>query len=142
MVPFDGSPLARTALARAAAFGEARDEAVVAATVIPSGREYARERGWLDPGSEFDAGEIRAYLRAHVESVAPEARFRCQHVDSRLSYGDIARRLRDIARDEDATVVFLGSENVGRIAKPVGSIGGNVAARTDYDLYLVQRADE
>jgi len=137
-VPFDGSDLAETALERAVALGDGVTADVVAATVIPHDRNYARDRGWLDDGESFDADHIEGLLRQRVAELAPGAEFRCLTVDAHVSSGGIATRIRDMANDADADVVFLGSENVGSVAAPVSSIGSNVAKRVPYDIYLVQ----
>ncbi|MFB6296952.1 MAG: universal stress protein [Salinirussus sp.] len=142
VVPFDGSRLARTALSRAGYLGAQCGIPVLAVTVLPEDTDYARKRDWLDPGEQFDADRIEDRLREQVHGIAPDATFQCHRVRRRLDYGAIARIVRDTAERAGADVVFLGSENVGRIAKPISSIGGNVAARVDYDIYLVQKASE
>ena len=141
VVPFDGSALARTALARAATIADCRGERLLAVTVLPTNASYAREKGWLGRTETFDADAVAERLEAEVREVAPDAEFQCEEVQSRVQQSGVARRLRNTIENVDATTVFLGSENVGRIAKPISSIGTNVAARTDYDIYLVQRAD-
>ena len=37
-------------------------------------------------------------------------------------------------------VVFVGSDNAGRIARPVSSVSSSVAAERAYDVYLVRDA--
>jgi hypothetical protein len=114
---------------------------VVAVTVIPGRGDYAREQGWVEGPGTPDPGAIAERLGRQVRAVAPAAEFRSQQVRGRVDRAEIVRRLRTVARETGASTVFLGSENVGRIAKPISSIGSNVAARTDYDIYLVQRPD-
>jgi hypothetical protein len=79
-----------------------------------------------------------ARLTDRDSAVAPEADYRTQYVEGRLSSGAIARKLRDIARDVDASVVVMGSENVGQTVPPASTVSGKVAARLDTDLYVVQ----
>jgi nucleotide-binding universal stress UspA family protein len=140
-VPYDGSELATAALEQATTLGVGVDADIVVATVIPQDREYAAERGWIDNAAGFDGEQIEASLRTQVAAIAPDADFRATHVNSYVSAGNIATRLRDIAVEIEADIVFLGSENVGSIAAPVSSIGSNVATRVPYDIYLVQSRD-
>ncbi|WP_340097853.1 universal stress protein [Salinibaculum salinum] len=140
-VPFDGTELAVAALKRADSLATGTGAEIVVATIIPKDREYALERGWLDSNETFEIEAVRDTLRSQVAEIALDAEFRCESVRSYISAGNIATRLRDIATDIDADVVFLGSENVGSIAAPVGSIGSNVATRVPYDIYLVQSRD-
>jgi nucleotide-binding universal stress UspA family protein len=135
-VPYDDSTLARQALQRASEL--ATGQQILVATVVPKYAPYAREKGWLDDDEEFDAERVEARLREAVHDIAPAAELRCEHIHPHASAGDIVTELRDMAREVDADVVFLGSENVGSIAAPVASIGSNVATRVPYDIYLVQ----
>ncbi|GGN11709.1 universal stress protein [Halarchaeum nitratireducens] len=141
-VPFDGSVLSRTALVRAVEFADAFEERVVAAAVIPAGnRDYARERGWLHPDESFDRSRIVARLHQQVASIAPAADFEHVIVDRFAPSGTIAGELRDLARDEDASIVFIGSENAGGISSTLGSVGASVAAEDAYDIHIVQNGD-
>ena len=138
VVPFDGSELSRLALRRAAVMSAAFDAAVHAVTVVPRGADYARDQGWIDADEPFDGDRIVERLRAQVAEVAPDATYHAQRVDSRLPRGSIAKRLRRFAREHDANVVFVGSENAGRVVTPISSVGGTVAADEDYDVYVVR----
>jgi nucleotide-binding universal stress UspA family protein len=134
-VPYDGSPLAQAALERAGTLTE--NATVVVCTVIPDNADYARKKGWLDD-EPFDSDEVEQRLTGAIRDVVPDADVRCLHVRPHINAGGIVTRIRDMAEDVEADVVFLGSENVGRIAAPVASIGSNVATRVPYDIYLVQ----
>ncbi|MEF8870114.1 MAG: universal stress protein [Haloarculaceae archaeon] len=140
-VPYDGSKLAVAALDQAVTLATGTGADIVVATIVPKDRDYALERGWLGETERFDVDAVQETLRAQVAEIAPNAEFRCNTIRSYASAGNIATRLRDIAMDIEADVVFLGSENVGSIAAPVGSIGSNVATRVPYDIYLVQSRD-
>jgi|AntRauTorcE11898_2_1112593.scaffolds.fasta_scaffold49517_1 nucleotide-binding universal stress UspA family protein len=137
-VPYDGSRLAVAALEQAVTLATGTGADIVVATIVPKDRDYAVERGWLDASETFEVEAVQKTLRAQVTEIAPDAEFRSSTVQSYASAGNIATRLRDIAMDIEADVVFLGSENVGSIAAPVSSIGSNVASRVPYDIYLVQ----
>ncbi|GAB7094634.1 universal stress protein [Halolamina litorea] len=139
LVPFDGSTLAEAALSRAVQFAEAFDETVLAVAVVPQGNtNYAREHGWIDPGDPFDADAIAATLGDQVAALAPEASFRAEPVSRGARAGSIARVIRRLARTEDAPMVFVGSENAGRLVTNLTSVGGNVAADRQYDVVIVR----
>jgi nucleotide-binding universal stress UspA family protein len=139
VVPFDGSELAATALVRAVEFAAVLDERVVTVSVIPEGNaSYARERGWLDPGEEFDLESVVAHLHEAVTAHAPAAEFRYEVVGRRAPPGTIATRLRERARAEGASMVFVGSENAGRLVSSLSSVGETVAADDAYDVVIVR----
>ncbi|GAB6862611.1 universal stress protein [Haloplanus litoreus] len=142
VVPFDGSDLAEAALARAVTFGSVLDEHVVSVSVIPSrNASYARERGWLDPGEPFEREAVVAALHEDVAETAPNAEFRYETVGRHATPGRIASRLREIAREEDASMVFVGSENAGRLVSTLSSVGETVATDDAYDVVIVRHTD-
>lgn len=139
LVPFDGSPLAKAALGRAVQFGESLDEPVVAVSVVPQQNAvYARGKGWLDAGEPFDMDAVVARLRDRVAEQAPEATFRHEVVSRSAQSGTIARTLRRVARAVEAKIVFVGSENAGRLVTSLSSVGGNVASDPTYDVLIVR----
>ncbi|MFC5278068.1 universal stress protein [Halorubrum rubrum] len=139
VVPFDGSVLAEAALVRATEFGNVFDEVVLAVSVIPKGNaDYARENGWIGPDEEFDMRSVVATLHEQVTDLCPSADFRHTVVDRYARSGSIAKRLRKVAREEDASMVFLGSENAGAIVSAVGSVGSTVATDDAYDVVIVR----
>ncbi|MFB6108260.1 MAG: universal stress protein [Haloplanus sp.] len=138
VVPFDGSDLASAALARASEFGDALDQPVLAVTVVPTGNAaYARERGWLGADEPFDVESVVASLRDRVATIAPDADFEHAVVERYASSGTIAREIRTMARREDASMVFVGSEHAGNIVSSVSSVGGSVSAEHAYDVVVV-----
>lgn len=139
IVPFDGSELAEAALVRATEFGVVFDEDVLAVSVIPQNNaRYARERGWVDSDEEFDMESIVSHLHEQVVNLAPSADFRHAVVDQSAPSGAIAGCIRDVAKHEDASMVFIGSENAGHMVVGVSSVGGPVAADEAYDVVLVR----
>jgi nucleotide-binding universal stress UspA family protein len=139
VVPFDGSELAAAALVRAVEFGDVLDERVVSVSVIPDGNAaYARERGWLEADEPFDREAVVATLHEDVAALAPNAEFRYETVGRRATTGTISKRLREIARKEDASMVFVGSENAGHLVSSLSSVGGTVAADDAYDVVIVR----
>ena len=142
VVPFDGSDLSRTALVRAAKFGAVLEQRVVAVTVIPhENARYARERGWLEADEEFDLRNVVATLHEEITELAPAANFTHQVVDRYAPTGTIARYVRKIAEEEGATMVFIGSDNAGRVVTSVSSVGSAVASDRNYDVVIVRRAE-
>lgn len=139
VVPFDGSQLAKAALVRATEFGNVFDEDVLAVSVIPNGNtNYAREHGWITQDEEFDLESVVATLHEQVTDLCPSANFRHKTVGKYAQPGQIAQRLRKIARNEDASMVFIGSENAGRIVTTVSSVGVTVATDQSYDVVIVR----
>ena len=137
IVPFDGSKLSKAALVRAAQFDTLLQEGVIAVTVLPrNNTEYARERGWLDENEPFDAEAIVGSLRSTVADIAPEAEFRYEVVDRYAPVGTVAGRLRQFARENTASIVFLGSENAGRIVSGF-TVGASVSADRAYDTMII-----
>ncbi|WP_254840752.1 universal stress protein [Natronomonas marina] len=139
VVPFDGSELAETALVRASEFADVLDERVLAVTVVPRrNKQYAREHGWLGPEEPFDVKSIISSLHERVVDLVPEADFRHITVDKYAPTGTISTQISKAARQEDASMVFLGSENAGRIVTSVTSVGGNISSRGGYDIVIIR----
>ncbi|MEF8902062.1 MAG: universal stress protein [Halovenus sp.] len=139
VVPFDGSELAEAALVRATEFGNVFDEDVLAVSVIPEGNtDYAREHGWIGQDEEFDLESVVSTLHEQVTDLCPSADFRHKVVDRYAPSGSIAKRLRKVTREEDASMVFIGSENAGHIVSAVGSVGSAVATNDAYDVVIVR----
>lgn len=142
LVPFDGSSLAEAALARAAEFGKLRDEAVLVLTVLPDEEAFARERGWIGEGDTYDPEAVAARFEQRVAELAPGARFRAEHVDAESMRAwatvDVSRTIREVAHEVDASIVFVGSENAGRVTTPITSVGTPVSEDPDYDVHIVR----
>jgi nucleotide-binding universal stress UspA family protein len=139
VVPFDGSDLAEAALVRATEFGNVFDEDTLAVSVIPKGNtDYAREHGWIGQDEEFDMESVVSTLHEQVTDLCPSADFRHKIVDRHAPSGSIAKRLRKVAREKDATMVFLGSENAGHLVSAVGRVGSTVATDDAYDVVIVR----
>lgn len=139
VVPFDGSDLAEAALGRAIEFAAVLDEPVVAVVVVPTeNRAYARERGWIAEDEPFEPKTVVSRLREQVLEVDPEAAFDHVVVDEYATSGTIASRIRRFARGVDASMVFVGSENAGRVVSGIGSVGATVAGEPTYDVVIVR----
>lgn len=141
-VPFDGSALSRSALVRAREYASGADRQILVFAVVPAPASYARGKGWLAAEEPFDRGAIETRLRACVYALAPSARFNALHVADRLPKGAIANRLRRVADQRDVEAVFLGSENAGRVFRPLSSVGGAIATDEDYDVYIARLVAE
>jgi nucleotide-binding universal stress UspA family protein len=140
LVPFDGSDLSESALVRATALGEAFDESVLAVTIIPQhNAEYARERGWLGPDEECDHQMVVSRIHERVTDIAPSADFQHRTVGRYASAGSIATQLRKTAKDTDATLVAIGSDNAGHMVSSIHSVGSTVAADDMFDVLIVRQ---
>ncbi|MBV0902200.1 universal stress protein [Haloarcula salina] len=143
VVPFDGSAYAEAALVRAREFAPAVDETVQAVTVVPrNNARYARERGWLGPGEPFDLDAVVDTLAEQVHEVAPLASFHHETCTREVSGNTIARPIRKFARQEGATMVFIGSDSAGRLTRRLSSVGERVSADVAYDVVIVRRLPE
>jgi nucleotide-binding universal stress UspA family protein len=145
LVPFDGSTLAKAALERATEFAAYRDEDVVALTVVPDDAEFAEERGWINPDDEYDPDGVCADFEAQVQAVAPDAQFRCERPTESQSMtatviDDVTRAIRQVADELEASIIFIGSENAGRVSRPVTSVGSPLSEDPRYDVHIVRHA--
>ncbi|EMA41146.1 universal stress protein [Halobiforma nitratireducens] len=139
VVPFDGTALSRAALLRADRFSTVLEKDVVAVTVVPKGNaEYAHEKGWLEDDESFSLRTVLSRVHQDVVDTVPQANFRHVVVDRYASPGTVATRLRRVAREVDASMVFIGSENAGRIVNNISSVGATVAAERTYDVVIVR----
>ena len=139
VVPFDGTELAAAALDRATEFAAVFDERIVVFSVVPTGNtEYTRERGWVERGESFDTEAVVERLREQVRTLAPDAEYRYETVGKFTSSGTISSRVREFAREVNASTVFIGSENAGHMVVGVSSVGGAIAAENAYDVVIVR----
>lgn len=138
LVAYDDSPLARVALDRAVEFA-AQDRDVVAVTVIPRSASDARSRGWLDDDG-FDPKGVEERLRSRIEKQHTGVGFRAIHVEPAPASASIGLAIRRLARQVDAEIVFLGSQNAGRIVTNIVSVAQNVATDLAYDVHIVRSA--
>ncbi|RQG99587.1 universal stress protein [Natrarchaeobius oligotrophus] len=139
-VPFDGTELAEAALVRAVEYGNALDEPVAAVTVVPERKRYAREKGWIDDEDEsFDVEAVIERLRDRVHALAPSATFEYERIREFPPEERIADLVERLALRHDPSVVFLGSDNVGRVVTPLTSVGVHVAAERSYDVFIVRQ---
>jgi len=62
-------------------------------------------------------------------------------VDKYAPRGRVSREVRELAVERDATVVFIGSDNAGRMVGGITSVGQNVSADDRYDVHIVRHVD-
>lgn len=137
IVAFDGGALSEAALRRASTFARATDERLVVVSVLPTDEVLAREYD-LPTDDEYDPEAAADRLREAVRETAPGAEFRIESVDAYAGKRRIAREITRAAREEDASVVFVGSDDAGRVVQPVSSVGGAVASADDFDVFIVR----
>ena len=149
LVPFDDSPLSRAALQRASEFAGFMDQEVVALTVIPEDDlDYAEEHGWLTERTPFTVEAIADRLESRAREIAPNVRFRYETLADEEGEEpvatrtlDVVRKVRQVANEEDTTMLFLGSENAGRVTSPLSSVGSPLSEDAAYDIHIVRHAD-
>ncbi|QLD85340.1 universal stress protein [Natronomonas halophila] len=137
LAAFDGTDLSRAALDRAVLFAEQNDQRLVVVCVLPTDRSLAETYGLVE-GDEYDPEAAAERLREAVLEIAPNADVRFDNIDRYAGKGQIGSKIRRAAREVDAEIVFLGSDNAGRIVKPVTSVGGTVASSLEYDVFIVR----
>jgi nucleotide-binding universal stress UspA family protein len=146
LVPFDGSDLAESALKRAREFASYRDEEVVALTVVPEDESFAVERGWIEPGEPYNPDEICTTFQLRVAEIDADATFRCERPTASehptaTTIDDITHTIRAVAADLGVSIIFVGSENAGRVSTPVTSVGGPLSTDAKYDVHIVRRVE-
>lgn len=137
LVPFDGSAEAEAALERAVEHGEALDSEIVAVSFVPTGETYAERRKWIQPSEDFAAETASAQLRRKIEETTDRAErnFTDARAESRGS--GVSQRVRQVARDTEASVVFVGVRDDAGADGWLTAFGG-VARDAPYDLHLVR----
>ena len=141
VVPFDGSELAEAALTRAVQYGDALEETVVAVSVVPERKRYAREKGWIGADAPYDVEAAIETLRSQVLAIAPEVTFDYARIREYPPAGAIADHVERLALEHEPTVLVLGSDNVGSVVTPLSSVAATVAAEKRYDVYLVRHTE-
>ncbi|RLM94964.1 universal stress protein [Haloarcula sp. Atlit-7R] len=142
VVPFDGSELAEAALVRATEFGNVLEEEVLAVSVVRNGNaEYAREHDWIGPNEEFDLETVVSSLHEQVIDLCPASDFRHTVVDRYAPAGSVAKAIRKMAKREDASMAFIGSENAGHLVTSISSVGGSIASDDAYDVVIVRNCN-
>ncbi|WP_276272615.1 universal stress protein [Haloarcula litorea] len=134
LVPFDGSPLAETALDRAVTYAEALDADVVAVALVPTGDDYAQRRRRVDPHEDFAAETAASDLRRKIEEATDDAER--HYEDSSAHAAELTAAVRRVARDVDATCVFLGSTEIEEVTISVSDLDDADA----YDVHVVRRS--
>lgn len=134
LVPFDGSPLADAALDRAVSYAAALDTEVVAVSLIPTGSDYAQRRRRVDPDENFAAETAASDLRRKIEEATDDAELHYEDVSAH-SPNELSATIRQVARDVDASVVFLGSADTEDIVVPIADLDDEDA----YDVHIVRR---
>ncbi|MXR50883.1 universal stress protein [Halovenus sp. WSH3] len=136
LVPYDGSRVAQAALDRAVEHGEALDEEVVAVSFVPTGSEYAQRRKWIEPSEEFAADSARERLQEKIEETTDSAERTFDETGASGVHEGLAERIRQVADDVGATVLFVGTEDSedDDIATPFGPISPD----GKYDVHLVR----
>jgi len=146
LVPFDGSDLAETALRRAREFATYRDEAVVALTVVPEDEAFAAERGWIEPGEPYDPEEVCTAFELRVKEIDDDVTFRCERPTpadhpTATTIDNVTHTIRTVAGELGVSIIFIGSENAGRVSIPVTSVGGPLSTDANYDVHIVRRTE-
>ncbi|MES3517486.1 MAG: universal stress protein [Natronomonas sp.] len=136
LAAFDGSELAAAALSRAAEYADLTEQRLVVVSVLPTNGELASEYDFGD--DPYDPETAAVELRETVREHAADAVFRAESVEAYAGRRRIARKIRQTARQVEADVVFVGSDDAGRVVRPVSSVAGAVADTDAYDVFIVR----
>jgi nucleotide-binding universal stress UspA family protein len=137
---YDGSDLAKNAIAEAGRLLDAGGDALVVTVWQPF------DVGFLPgPGIEFDAAQIAdvraaaAHTAASGAQLADAAGFRAQSAE--IEYSPTWKGISKFADDHDARLIVLGSHGRSGLAGAlVGSVAGSVAAHSRRSVLIVHRA--
>jgi nucleotide-binding universal stress UspA family protein len=139
LVPYDGSSVSEAALDRAVEHGKALEEEVVAVSLIPTGSTYAERRKWIEPGEEFALESARAELKRKIAETTDSSERPLADSGASAPHDGVGDRLRRVAREVDASVLFVGTSETtteDRLSTPFGTI----AQDGEYDVHLVRSA--
>mgnify|MGYP000536494809 CR=1 FL=1 len=141
LVPYDGSPAAAAALDRAVEHGKALDTRVAAVSFVPTGTEFAKRRIWIDPGEDFALESARQELERKIAETTDETELVYDDATAGSPDDGIANEVKQVARDVDATVLFVGASDASNgdgegLVTPFGPISANAA----YDVHVVRTA--
>lgn len=138
LVAYDGSSSSEAALRRATAFAARTDDGLVTVSVLPTDDALAESYGFAADG-EYDPAETAERMETAVRDVAPDADFRAERVDEYGGKGRIANRIAEVAADAGAEVVFVGSDDVGRVVRRIAAAdeyGSDPGS--GFDVFLVR----
>ncbi|WP_336328345.1 universal stress protein [Halovenus sp. HT40] len=81
-------------------------------------------------------------MSEEVTGLDPDAVFEYVVTSRYAQAGQIASEVRDFAKEHDARLVVLGSENAGRIVSNVSSVASTVTADSAYDVLIVRQPEQ
>ena len=135
LVAFDGGARSTAALGRAASLAAETGARLVVVSVLPTDDALAETYDLLEDG-EYDPSAAADRLRRAAGELAPEAAFRTERVDAYAGRRRVADRLRRVAREEDADLVFVGTDGVGRVLRRLSRVDD--ASGAEYDVLVVR----
>ena len=139
LVPYDGSTVSEAVLTRAVKHGEALGEEILAVSFVPTGADYAQRRKWIEPDDDFAAESARTALKRKIEEATDDAERNYEGTDAGAPSDGLAQRIRELAREVEASTLFVGAdpdESTEGLQTPFGG----VTAEADYDIHIVRTA--
>lgn len=134
LVAYNGSRLAEEAVRRATHFADQGDDVLVV-SVVP------RNPGDAEEALEFasnDYDEIVDEARSRIREISGDADFVAVDIGRPVTAGRVGHRVRDLARERGADVVFVGSMKAGRIVSNISSPATQIVTDTGYDVVVVR----
>ena len=133
LVPFDGSSRAHAALDRAITYGAALDRDVVAVSYVPTGADFAERRRWVDPNEDFAADTVASDLQRKIAEATDDAEVNYANESAHSPEGGVSEEVRQTALDVDATSVFVGCADDGKVIVPIDDAAA-------FDVHVVRRS--
>lgn len=138
LVPYDGSSVSEAALDRAVEHGEALEEEVVAVTFVPTGSEYAERRKWIEPTEDFAVDSARSELKRKIAETTDDAERNYLDSGATSVENGVSDRIRRIAKDVDASIMYVGTSDDEQPENTVTTPFGAIAQDGSYDVHLVR----
>lgn len=132
LVPYDGTSAAREALERAVEHGGALGREVLAVSYVPTGRDYAERRRWVDPTEDFAAETAASDLERKIEEATADAERGFTESGAHAPAGGLSDQVTQTAADVGATVVFLACADDDQVVVQLEDDA------VDFDVYVVR----
>lgn len=137
VVPYDGSSVSDAALDRAVEHAKAMNEEVLAVSLVATGSEYVERRKWIQPTEDFALESARAELERKIAETTDDVERTYEDARASAPQDGIGERIRQVADEVDASVLFVGTSDNGddeTLQTPFGSITSDAS----YDVHIVR----
>lgn len=137
LVPYDGSPVSKAALDRAAEHGSALGEDIVAVAFVPTGSEYTERRTWVSPENDFAVESAQNELERKIAEATDDAELNFTDATATAPNDGVAEDIRRVASEVDASTLYVGASNSGD-SEGIETPFGAVSSDGKYDVHIVR----